>query len=84
MILVVLQETKCNVSMVQSAQLKEHGKNGELTLPMVRLILTEEKSKERRITIKQDKISKYFSEEYSSNEIEDIIISLLEEWRERQ
>lgn len=84
MILVVLQETKCNISMAQSAKLKEHGKNGELTLPMVRLILAEEKSKERKITIKQDKISKYFPEEYSSNEIEDIIISLLEEWRERQ
>lgn len=45
LILVVLQETKCNISMAQSAKLKEYGKNGELTLPIVRLILTEEKPK---------------------------------------
>ena len=32
------------------AQLKEYGKSGELTLPMVRLILTEEKPKERKVT----------------------------------
>lgn len=84
LILVVLQETKCNISMAQSAKLKEYGKNGELTLPIVRLILTEEKPKERKITIKKEKISKYFPEEYSSNEIEDIIIGLLEAWKERQ
>ena len=47
---------------------------------MVRLILTEEKPKERKVTIKGDKISRYFPEEYSNDEIEDVIIRLLEEW----
>lgn len=84
LILVVLQETNCNVSMAQSTKLKEHGKDGELTLPMVRLILTEDKPKERKITIKQDKISQYFPEEYTSDEIENVILTLLEEWKERQ
>ena len=64
----------------QSAKLKEYGKSGELTLPMVRLILAGEKPKERKVTIKGDKISKYFSEDYSNDDIEGIIIQLLEEW----
>lgn len=51
---------------------------------MVRLILTEEKTKERKVTIKGDKISKYFSEDYSNDDIEDIIIQLLEEWQSKQ
>lgn len=55
-------------------------KNGELTLAMVRLILTEEKPKERKVTIKGERISRYFTEEYSSEEIENIIYQLLEEW----
>lgn len=55
-------------------------KSGELTLAMVRLILTEEKPKERKVTIKSEKISRYFTEEYSSEEIENIIYQLLEEW----
>ena len=77
---VVLEETGASVSTAQSSKLKEYGKNGELTLPMVRLILTEEKPKERKVTIKADKISRYFTEDYSSEDIENIIYQLLEEW----
>ncbi len=76
----VLQETGESVSNAQAAKLKEYGKSGELTLPMVRLILAEEKPKERKVTIKGDKISRYFSEDYSNDDIEGIIIQLLEEW----
>ena len=51
---------------------------------MVRLILTEEKPKERKVTLKADKISEYFAEDCSSEEIEVIIIQLLDEWKKRQ
>ena len=81
---VVLQETGASVSNAQAAKLKEYGKSGELTLPMVRLILAEEKPKERKVTIKGDKISRYFSEDYSNDDIEGIIIQLLEEWQRKQ
>lgn len=81
---VILQETGAAVSNVQAAKLKEYGKSGELTLAMVRLILSEEKPKERKVTIKGDKISQYFSEDYSTDDIEGIIIQLLEEWRKKQ
>lgn len=79
---VIIEERGCNVSTVQSGKLKEYGKIGELTLAMVRLILTEEKPKERKVTLKADKISKYFSDSYSNEEIENVIISLLDKWRE--
>lgn len=59
-VLVILEESGANISTVQSAKLKEYGKSGELTLPMVRLILTEEKPKERKVTIKSEKISQFF------------------------
>ena len=81
---VILQETGASVSNAQAAKLKEYGKSGELTLAMVRMILEEEKPKERKVTIKGDKISRYFSEDYSSDDIEGIIIQLLEEWQSRQ
>ena len=79
----VIEEQGCSVSMVQSGKLKEYGKSGELTLAMVRLILTEEKPKERRVTLKADKISEYFAEDCTNEEIEGIIIQLLDEWRAR-
>lgn len=83
-VLVVLQETGATVSGAQAAKLKEYGKNGELTLPMVRLILTEEKPKERKVTLKGDKISRYFPEDYSDDDIEGVIIRLLEDWKNKQ
>lgn len=79
---VIIEEQGCNVSTVQSGKLKEYGKSEELTLAMVRLILTEEKPKECKVTLKADKISKYFSDSYSNEEIENVIISLLDKWRE--
>ena len=78
----VLEEQLCNVSTAQSGKLKKYGKSGELTPAMVRLILTEEKPNERKFTMKSDKISKYFSESYSNEEIENIIISLLDKWKQ--
>ena len=79
-VFVILEETGASISNAQAAKLKEYGKSGELTLAMVRLILTEEKPKERKVTIKGDKISRYFSEDYSNDDIESIIIQLLEQW----
>lgn len=79
---VIIEEQRCSVSTVQSGKLKEYGKSGELTLAMVRLILTEEKPKVRKFTMKSDKIGRYFSDSYSNEEIEDIILSLLDKWKE--
>mgnify|MGYP000275829533 CR=1 FL=1 len=77
---VVLEETGVIISTVQVSRLKEYGKSDELTLPMVRLILTEPKPIERKVTIKADKISRYFPEDYSNEQIENVIYQLLDEW----
>lgn len=79
----VLAATGVSVSTLQSARLKECGRNGELSLSMVQSILSEERPKDRKVTIRQDKISRYFPEEYTSEEIEDVIFVLLEEWKRR-
>ncbi len=81
---VVIEDSGVNVSATQAAKLKEYGKKGELTMPMVKLILTEDKPKERKFTIKADKLSKYFSEDVSNDEIEHVIYGLLEEWNTRK
>lgn len=80
----ILEETGAAISVAQSAKLKEYSKSGELTSAMVKLILTEEKPKERKVTLKADRINKYFSEKYSNEDIENIICQLLEEWQKNQ
>ncbi len=79
----VLEETNVSISRSQSAKLKEYGRNDELTMAMVRLILTDENPKARKITIKADWIEEYFSDDYSSEEIENIILKLLKEWKKK-
>lgn len=82
-VLAVLAEQSCNISTTQSGRLKEYGRNGELTFAMVKLILSEQKPKERRVTIKSDKISQYFPADYDEKDIEGIIYQLLEEWKNK-
>lgn len=82
--LAVIQETGEPISNAQAAKLKEYGKNCDLTMAVVQLLLADEKPKERKVVIKRDKINKYFPADYSSEEIEGVIIRLLEEWKDRQ
>ena len=82
-VLDVLKEQGCSISTTQSGRLKEYGKKGELTVSMVHLILSEPKTKERKVTIRADKISQYFPEDYDEKDIESIIYQLLEEWKNK-
>ena len=51
---------------------------------MVRLILEEKNVYKRKVTLKMDKLSQYFDDRYSSEEMEKIILHLLEEWKKTQ
>ena len=49
------------------------------------LIMREEKPFEIKVTLKQDKLKKYFPKDYTPQKMEEVIIKLLEEWnRKRQ
>lgn len=77
-------EHNANVSNSQSAQLKEYDKDGKLTKEMVEVILSEKKPKEHKVIIKADKVSQFFTEDYSSEDIETIIYELLEDWKKKR
>ena len=78
------EQSKCTVSMGQSAKLKEYEKQDTLTPAVVRLIFEDTKSYKRKVTLKMDKLSQYFDDRYSSEEMENIILHLLEEWKKTQ
>lgn len=80
-VLDTIRERDITISTLQAANLKEYGKQGELTLAMVRLILTEQKPKERKVTIRADKLNQYFPDTYTQKDIEDTIYQLLEKWQ---
>ena len=61
-VLVAIQETNVVITTQQSAMLKESDKKGELTFPMVRMMLEKEKTVERKVVIKTERINNYFPE----------------------
>ena len=83
-VLVAIQDTNAVITKQQSAMLKESNKKGELTFPMVRMLLEKEKPVERKVVIKTERINSYFPENYSTEDIESIIYQLLDNWKKTQ
>ena len=79
-----ISESGALISPAQSIKLKKYSQSRELTKAMLDLILEEEKPKERRFVMKNDRISEYFSEETTEEEIEETIYRLLEEWKKKR
>lgn len=81
----VMTELSVIPSMLQSAEIKALSREGAFDVMAVRTVLVGEvKPKKRNITIKSDRISEYFSDDYSEEAITEVILELLEEWKARK
>ena len=74
-------QTGISMSKEQAAKIKEYGTKGNLIPEMVMLFLTDKKPKKRQFSLKADKLSEYFSEDVSEDEIEQVILELLDNWK---
>lgn len=71
-------------SLEQAKRLKKYSQDGKLDENVMDAILTEERPKAVQVTLKSDKLKRYFPKTYTSAQIEDIIFSLLETWKTEQ
>lgn len=83
-VLKVIVEHNLSLSVTQAESLKDESRAGTLTEERVMMILsTREKGREMpSITISSKKIRNYFSQEYTKEQIEAVIIELLESWKD--
>lgn len=81
-VLTVLNESRVKITKKQSDKLKKLSQEKLLTEDTVKemLILPENTSKSKKVVFDSEKLSKYFSDEYSEESIEEIIVSLLDKW----
>ena len=81
-VLTVLKESRVKITKKQSDKLKKLSQEKLLTEDTVKemLILPENTSKSKKVVFDSEKLSKYFSDEYSEESIEEIIVSLLDKW----
>ena len=84
-LLLVMERDEVSPSLGQAQRLKQLSSEGKLENNIIDLIMREEKPLERKVTIRNDRLQKYFPSSYTPKQMEDVIIKLLEGWhRKRQ
>ena len=69
-------------SMIQAAEIKALSQSDKFDIMAIKAVLIGTiKPKKRNITIKADKINTFFSDEYTEDDITEIILRLLEKWK---
>lgn len=73
-------------SLSQAQRLKQLSQKGELDENTMLSVMTEQKPQQKlQITLKEEKIARFFPRTYTPKQIEDVILKLLESWfRKRQ
>jgi len=65
-------------------KIKERSKAGTLTITVIEAILSEGHPTTVQVVLKQARLRQYFPQDYTAQQMEDIIVSLLENWRSQQ
>ena len=70
-------------SLAQARRIRAFSESGKLDSNVLEAILSEEKPLERKITLRDDKLKKYFPSSYTPLQMEKVITQLLEDWSRR-
>ena len=68
-------------SMEQAKKLREYSGRTELTTSLIIDILSDEKPSPVKITLKKKRLNQYFPKDYTQQQMEEVIFSLLETWK---
>lgn len=79
----VISEMGVSLSQEQSARIKESSRKGYLNADFLKDYLSEKKPKPRKVVFNQKKLDNYFTPDMSNEDIEELIVKLLDEWKEK-
>ena len=80
----LMERDEVSPSVDQAQRLKQISAEGKLENNIIDLIMREEKPLERKVTLRNDRLQKYFPANYTPKQMEEVIIKLLEGWRRRR
>lgn len=83
MVYEVIKELNVTLSWEQTARIKEASRKGYLTREYLNDYLSDVKPKARKVVFNQKKLDNYFTPEMSNQDIENLIVRLLDEWKEK-
>lgn len=82
-----IERNEITPSIEQASKIRRYAEDGLLSSKLIDKIIREQKPEKIRITIKEDKLRKYFPDDFTPKQMEDTIIGLIENWaksRKRQ
>ena len=71
-------------SLSQARRIRQFSAIGKLSSDVLNAILSEDKPLDTKVTLRGDKLKKYFPDSYTPRQMEQVITRLLEEWSRRQ
>ena len=80
----LMERDEVSPSVDQAQRLKQISAEGKLENNIIDLIMREEKPLERKVTLRNDRLQKYFPSSYTPKQMEEVIIKLLEGWHRRR
>ena len=80
----VMERDEVSPSVDQARRLKQFSAEKKLSAEMIDRIMREEKPLERKVTLRNDKLERYFPKGYTPRQMEDVILKLLESWYRRR
>lgn len=80
----VMERDEASPSMDQAKRLKQLSAEGKLAENIIDLIMREEKPLERKVTLRNDKLERFFPKSYTPKQMEDVILKLLEGWQRKR
>lgn len=78
----VLKSERVSVTKQKGERLKELSRKKQLDEKKVREILQDKKAASRKFTIDRNRLDDYLDQEYTQEQLEELIFSLLDKWRE--
>ncbi|MCU6711485.1 ParB/RepB/Spo0J family partition protein [Paenibacillus sp. J5C_2022] len=80
-----MQSEDCTPSLAQAQRMKKLSQDGRLNVDVIFSILTEEKPNQKeKLTIKGERVDRFFPRDFTLRQKEDLIVQLLESWYRRR
>ena len=80
----IMERDEAAPSLDQAKRMKQISEQGKLTEEIMDAIMREDKPLERKVTIRDDRLKRFFPKSYTPQQIEDVIMKLLEGWYRRR
>lgn len=83
-LLEAMDYAQASPSLAQARRIRAFSDSGKLDANVLDAILSEEKPLERKVTLRGDKLQKFFPSSYTPLQMEKVITQLLEDWSRKQ